>query len=294
MTKYKYQYGVGLSTSFKVGMFLSMIISEIRMLKSPIDQSLMLHNLYESFKIKDKKWVDKALNDNLQNIRSTINPRIKKINKHIDFANETIKGLDFKQVIPNIRVNDVMGIVRKRLRSIFEVKDAQNMSNELFDTSLSKVFQKPFTAVFDFIDLIDSEKYIDETQNLGNSYQEGIKQALNVCSIGYYSTSVFIAGKTIEEVINDYFSELFRLNRHEKFELADISLKDKIGKLYGQKLITEDIYHRLSNTRIDRNEFGHPSKKLLSKKQAHLRIQHIAEIIPELEKKIEGIRRATN
>jgi len=76
----------------------------------------------------------------------------------------------------------------------------------------------------------------------------------------------------------------------DEFGLSAIKFKDKIGKLLGKGKITEELYHRLSNIRIDRNEFGHPSKKILSKKQAHLRIRQVAEIIPEIEKKTNKLR----
>jgi hypothetical protein len=286
----KYQYGRDLSSVINVGMFLALIMSEIKQLREPIDLSLMMHNLYETSSLKDKKWTKNAVDENVKNLSQTLSPKIKRINYHITLANKTVKGLDFKHEIPKIKVSDVLHIVRKRLKTIYEVKDAQKMSNEHFHVLLSQTFEKPVTAIQNFIKVVDEEKFTEELVKISEAYMEGLRQALSVCSIGYYSTSVFIAGKTAEEVVNDYFDELFRLKKVDKFDLTTAKFKNKIGMLLGSGKISEELYHRLSNIRIDRNEFGHPSKKILSKKQAHLRIRQIAEVIPEIEKKVSKLR----
>jgi len=260
------------------------------MLHEPIDNALMLHNLYESSSL-EKGWVDKKINENLSNLSLTLSPRIKTINSKISLANKSIKGLDFDIKIPTIIIKDILEIVRGRLKTLYNAENAQKVSNSYFQAQLGKKFQAVFDGIQDFLKTISNERFKEELDKVEKPYSYTIKQALDISSIGYYSTAVFIAGKAIEELINDYYKVLFQSKLIEKFDITKMKLDDKINKLNGNNYITVDLYHKLISIKLDRNEFAHPSKKIVSKKQAHLRIALTMEVIHELYKQMQKIQK---
>lgn len=282
----KIQNGVGIYTLLRSGMVLSNIIMQIRETKRPIEMGQLLHGIYESHPLSDKRKMMKSINENARNLETSLVSQLKLINKNIASVNRLIKGLDFNHNIPRIKIADVRAVLYKRLKSVFEDEKAQKMSNELFEKSLSQIFQKPIDSIHQLLDRVESETYKDELKNIKDTYQAEMKQAFDICSIGYYSTSVFVAGRTVENAVNDYFNILFKTKSYVVFDLSETKFDRKIGMLNGKNLISEAMFHRLSTIRIERNDFAHPSEKILTKKQAHLRLLIFTESITEIEKSI--------
>lgn len=272
------------------GMILSMLIARIRELSVPIDQSLLLHNLHESFSVGGKEKTRKGISQNLKTIKSSLSPKISEINRQISLINKMLKGLDFVHKIPKLKTTDILSIVDKRLKSIFEIKDAQRLGNDHFHKLLEDVLYRPIKSIQDFQKIIENETYSDELKSLPEPLRFGFGQALDVCSIGYYTTSVFIASRTVEGLINTYYQKLFDTKKLDKFDLSKMTFENKINKLNSLKYLSDNLYHGLSGIRIDRNKFGHPSSKILSKRQAHLKIRTMMELSPEVEKRIQRIR----
>lgn len=290
MATTKIQYGRGLSDLVFVGMKLSMLIAKTKDLQSPIEQALMMHNLHESFPLNKDQKQKAFIKDNHKRIKLLLSPEINGLNKEIVKINKTLKGLDFNIKIPKLVVSDILNIVDRRMNTVLEVENAQMMGNDLFRKQLSDLLYKPTEAILNFIKKTTEEEFTEKVKSIAQPYQAGIRQSLDVCSIGYYTTAVFIAGRTIEELVNDYFDVLFRSKKVEKFDLKSLKLENKIGKLNKEGYIDELTYHSLSGIRIDRNEMGHPGSRLLSKDQAHLKIQVIISEIPKIEKRIEKIK----
>lgn len=282
----KYQYGIGLHYILLEGMLLSTLIFKIRELRAPIDGGLVLHNLYENHSLHDKSKQAKNIAENIKSVKSYLSVQVAGINETIKKINKTLKWLDFSHRVPILKISKIMGIVRDRLQVTYEEKKGQKPADELFYKRLADEFAKPIKSIEDFRKNLKEETYHKEIQKLSEPYQSGLEQASDVCSIGYYSTAVFIAGRTMEELVNDYCNGLFKAKKLDKFDLNKMSFEDKIGKLKGSKFINESLYHRLSQIRIDRNEFAHPSSKILNKSQAHLRIRSIIDLIPEVKKTI--------
>jgi hypothetical protein len=287
----KLQYGRDLTSLIIDGMMLSQIIAEVKGLMEPIEQSLLLHNIYETFSEKKEMQTKELISKNLSRLKATLKPRIAYINEGISLANKMLKGLDFDHKIPKLEITEIIDITKQRLQTMYKIEDAQELSNRHFRTKLQLILEKPGKSTQSLLDKFKAERYIEEVESIKeDNYRVGIEQAIDVCSIGYYSAAVFIAGRTIEELINDMLAELFRLHKLKRFKLSDVKFKNKIGILLSSNQINEDMFHRLSNVRLDRNEFGHPSKRLLSKKQAHLRILLIVEIIVDLEKRLKKLK----
>lgn len=272
-------------------MVLTIVLSKIRDLQTPIEQSLLVHNLLETSPLKDLKDRKQQLSENSRKLKETLGPRVKEINSSIKTLNKEIKGLDFKYLIPELELKNIIRVVERRVATILEVDDAQSIGNDLFRKSLNEVFQKTNESIFNFLKEIKKERFEESLERLEEEYKEGMRQALHVCSIGYYTTAVFIAGRTVEELINNYYTLLFKTGRLDKIDLTSskFTFENKINKLNTEKLITESTYHNLSNVRIDRNEFGHPSAKKLSKESAHLKIRVILSEIPEIQKRIKKL-----
>jgi hypothetical protein len=288
----KIQHGRSLYSVLSDGMIFAVVISKIRDLHNPIDQSLLIHNLLETSPLKNLSERKQQVTENLKRLKAELGPRIEEINSNIQTLNIEIKGLDFKYTIPKLKTSEILRIVERRMKTLLEVDDAQEMGNELFRKSLNDAFRKTNEPIFDFLKEVKKEQFENKLENLNEIYRHGIRQALHICSIGYYTTSVFVAGRTVEESVNDYYKLLFKLKKIDKVDLTSskFSFENKINKLKSEKLITEVTYHNLSNIRIDRNKFGHPSSKTLNKDEAHLKIQIILSEIPEIQKKMSRLK----
>lgn len=287
----RFQYGRDLYSLLHDGMVLAIVSAKIGDLQTPIEQSLLIHNLLETSPLKDLRDRKDQLSVNSKKLKETLGPRVKEINSSIKTLNKEIKGLDFKYLIPELELKNIIQVVEKRMATILEVDDAQNIGNDLFRKNLYEVFRKTNESIFNFLREIKKERFEESLEYLEEEYREGMRQALYVCSIGYYTTAVFIAGRTVEELINNYYKRLLKIGRLDKIDITSskFTFENKINKLNSEKLITESTYHNLSNVRIDRNEFGHPSAKKLSKESAHLKIRVILSEIPEIQKRIKKL-----
>lgn len=289
-----YQYGRGLSDGLLYGMFLSFITAQIKELSIPIEQSLLFHNIFESIATGSDQEKQKTIRKNIRGLKSDLTPRIQKINDWIDLTNQFIAGLDFNAEIPSLNQAVIIELVEQRLKTMYELRDVQKISNEHFRLLLQRQLQGPPEAVQKFYQTVESERHRDAVNNLRSAAKAGITQALDICSIGYYSTAVFVAGRTVEESLNSYYAKIFRLGITPAFELDKMSFENKINKLHSQGYLDEKLYHDLSSTRIIRNDFGHPSEKILTKEESYLNLQSIAKILVELEKRIFKLRKKTN
>jgi hypothetical protein len=287
MSQTKFQNGIDLDSALKIGMILDKIRADIVILRGQFDQFFLIHHLYEGGIVKNEKWLRESSKKNLVNLTKSVTPLVKKINEDIKYANKLFRCLDFKKnKIPSLPLKELISISRDRLNTLFNVQTAQVMSDKKFELAFEKLISGTRTGIKDFFSQIENEKFSSEYVKISEPYRLGIKQALDVCSIGYYSTAVFIAGRTTEELINDYFKLLFKLKRSDRMDLKQITFENKVGKLLGFKEINKELFHRLNNIVIDRNEFGHPSEKILTKREAHLRINQIIELTKILDKKI--------
>ena len=106
--KKKFQYGRDLYSLLSDGMVFTIVSSMIQELMSPIEQSLMLHNLLETSPLKDLKDSKNKLNKNLKRLKGVLTPRIKEINSKIQILNSEIKGLDFKYQIPELKLKEIL------------------------------------------------------------------------------------------------------------------------------------------------------------------------------------------
>jgi hypothetical protein len=218
-----YQYGRGLSDALVYGMFLAYITARIKELNVPIEQSLMFHNTFESLSAlatpseEEKK---KTIQKNVRTLKAELAPKIERINEWIELTNQFIHGLDFRNiVIPTLEQDKILSLVEKRLKTVYELEDAQKISNENFRLRLYNLLQTAPTEIFAFRKVVEKEKYSEDIQDLKEATRQGMRQAFDVCSIGYYSTSVFIGGRTVEECINSFYEKIFRLGLLPTFDL---------------------------------------------------------------------------
>lgn len=288
---HKYQYGKSLYDIILYGLTFQTIIADIKGLHVPIDQALMLHNLYEKFPSNDKKEVKEQIANNVSHLKTLLTPRVADINRIITLTNKAIKELDFVEQIPKLETKKILQLVKGRLQTLHEVEDTQKISNSYFLSQLDQMLKKPVMAILEFNKRVEQEEYTEEVGKLDEQYESGIRQALNICSIGYYSTAVFIAGRTVEELINHYLSILFKTKKIKRVNLTKTKFDTKINMLHGAKYINNELYHRLLSIKIYRNKFAHPSTKLLTKHQAHLKILSIIDLIPEVEKMTKTLER---
>lgn len=104
------------------------------------------------------------------------------------------------------------------------------------------------------------EEIFDNLEKLNKKYRESIKEAINIRSMRYPLTSIFVCGRTIETILDDLIKKAIKNKKIGRVNLRRTRYEDKIGKLKGIKIIDDKTFHELNSIRIDRNETGHPIK----------------------------------
>jgi len=122
--------------------------------------------------------------------------------------------------------------------------------------------------------------------------RENLKEAFDVYSIGCMGTSVFIIGKTLEMLCEDYLIKLKKCKRinYKLKEIRNWNFETKINILHKEKLLSSNQYSKIMSIKWDRNIFGHPSKKTdltEARNDADAMIKIGVNMIQLLENKIE-------
>lgn len=274
------KYGAGLSVIIKIGMFLQMIISRIEHLLRNVEESLMLHNLHESFPSSTRE-------DVLKNQKKTILKILteaKDINEMIKGSNEIIKLLGHKKKIVPIDLIAIRRFIQLRFKSIHKKEETQKLDNENFRIKVRRQFYKTKKSVKDFIVLVEEEQNFEGLDKLKKNYKKGINAAINIYSIGYYKTSIFVVGCTVEEVLDDLIRSAIKKGRLKRVNVSQIKYEKKIGILKNNRLIDDKLFHDLSSVRIDRNKTGHPIKRAFKKNENKLVILTGINLILRLQK----------
>ncbi len=275
--------GISFAFSLKIGIFLENINRRVDRLYPHIESSLLMHNLYESFPLKNNK---KQFNENRNKLITHISDEVKGINKQIKGANKIFKLLKYKHQILPIDFLSIKKAINERFNESFKESKPQKISNQNLKLKLGNVISKTSKSISDLITYSRDRESFEGTDKLMERYQYLVKNAIDIYSFGHFDTSLFLLGKTLEYVLDDLIRKLIKNKRIKKIDPRKTKYVNKIGILKANKFIDERLFHELNTVRIDRDEIGHPTRKKYSSEECQNMINRVILIISQLQKKL--------
>lgn len=275
--------GIGFAMSIKIGIFIENINRRVDRLHPHIDSSLMMHNLYERFPLKDNGPYFK---ENYKHLLTHIKTEVDGTNKQIKAANRLLSLLEQNRKILPIDYIAIKNVIDERFSEKLGEKKSQTLSNENFKLKIEKIITSTRESIFDLVNYLNEVEKFNQLEKLNDGYNDGVEEAIDIYSFGHLNTSLFVLGRTLEDVLDDALRDLMKTKKIQKIILSKTKYEAKIGILMNANFLDERLFHELNTVRIDRNDTGHPTKKRFTREECENAIQRVILIIEKLQKKI--------
>src|SRR3989344_5179800 len=149
--------GIGFAISIKIGVFIENINRRVDRLHPHIESSLMMHNLYETFSLKDNA---PRFKENYKHLLIHIKNEVDGINKQIKGANKLLSLLKHRKEILPIDYSFIKNLVYERFNEKLKEDKSQKLSNENFKLKIDNVITKTRKSIFDLVNYLnDVEKF---------------------------------------------------------------------------------------------------------------------------------------
>lgn len=275
-----------------MGFLLGMLNFQLEHLISKVGALGYRHNMLENINIifeeelsgREKDDVNKnlAIIINLEKFVDNFNKSIEHFNKKVL---ENMSSYPKLPILKTINKKELLLQLNRRFLKSYNAKESQELANEVLDLKIISLINESVTSIINFKDFFsDLNKDIDI--NVSKKYVRGFREAEIVLSWGCFETAVFVAGRTIESLINDLLINEIKKSNIETFDLKNTKLETKIGKLKGISIISEKEFHILQKLKFDRNDFGHPFDRDISFNEAKRIILDALDLAKDLEKKL--------
>jgi len=272
--------GVGLGLTVKLGFGLSNILSRLELFQKDLDEALMFHNLYESFPLPNTKDYTE---NNRKRLKELVIKKSEDVNEKIKFINHGIKFTEKKERIKLISRVALLKLINSRFLAIYKDEESGKLGNENLGIKITQHLTRVRESVADFIKSIDNDRENLKLNGVSEKYWEHLNEAIDIYSIGYHRTSVFVAGRTIEGAVDDILRAMIKSGKIKNINLRSTKFDSKIGMLKANGLIEEKLFHDLNSIKFDRNDTGHPVAVTMSKDENEIFIKRSIIIIKKLQ-----------
>ncbi|MEK6818933.1 MAG: DUF4145 domain-containing protein [Nanoarchaeota archaeon] len=287
------RYGYGIEDGITIGFSLGMLHSQITELANRIINLRNKHNMIEHINIlageelsgEDEEEVKKNLP-----IIKQIEAFVDNFNKNIKFFNDNnLKRMSFYfpdlSPLKSINKEELLLQLNRRFLKSYKKRESQELANEVLDLKIASGINEPINSILNFQKSI-SDLFKDFDIKLSKKYVRGFLEAKIILSAGCSETAVFVAGRTIESLVDDLLINEIKKSNLEEFDLKITKLENKIGKLKGISIIDDKEFHILQKLKFDRNDFGHPFDRDVSFSEAKRIILDALDLAIILEKKL--------
>ena len=285
--------GYGIEDGITIGFTLGILHSQLVEFMNKIGELKYRHNMVESINMLAGEMLsgkdNEEINKNLPSIKQ-IEIFADSFNKHIKyFNNNNLKRMSFYfQNLPSLKKIDKKELLlqlNKRFLKSYKEKDSQELANEVLDLKIMSIIKESINSILNFKKFI-SDLFQDFDIKLSKKYVRGFLEAKIILSVGCSETAVFVAGRTIETLIDDLLINEVRKSNIQKMDLKTTKLENKIGKLKGISVISDKEFHILQRLKFDRNDFGHPFDRNVSFNEAKRIILDALDLAIALERKL--------
>jgi hypothetical protein len=287
--------GFGTNFIIGVGRVLSHIEKRIVLLFENISSKIIHQDrIIQTIDILSKK----SFSTNPKRDKNKKSPFFEEISKEIDEINKSIEYLNDTLLIPmnfgkieSLNKSQIIQILNKRIDKILNDFDALDLADENSRLLLSGEIKKPLTSIEEFFKQFEDYENFSGLKELERPYKKGILEGIHISSIRYGKTGVLCVGRTIEEIINEYFNQLLDKNKISKSDYDRKINEDYFIKICFLKgsFLTEEEFTDLQSFSFKRNKGGHPNLGEISNERAKTLIQQGIWIIIDLQKKIKKL-----
>lgn len=279
--------GIGFAISVKIGIFIENINRRVDRLHPHIESSLMMHNLYESFSLKDN---GPRFKQNYKHLLAHIKTEVDGTNKQIKAANKLLSLLKHKKEILQIDYLAIKQVTDERFNEKLGENKSQKLSNENFKLKIDKIITATRKSIFELANYLNEVEKFNQLDKLNKEYKNGVEEAIDIYSFGHLNTSLFVLGRTLEDVLDAGLRKLIKSKKIKKILINKTKYEAKIGILMNANFIDERLFHELNTVRIDRNDTGHPTKRKVTREECENTIQRVILLIEKLQKNLSRIQ----
>ena len=273
----------------RIGMLTQRCLSDIALLQRDISTWIMVHNLNEHLPTAQQERYGKQY---AKSLIQEIEPKVKLLNKLIGDLNRVATLLGSKQKIQRIEWSNIKKEINARF-SLIATKEYSEISNENFNLKLQRIFSITQKPVEEYINAHEHSSLAPEINKIKTKkFASGLKDALDIDSMGMHQIAIFTVGRVIEQLVNDYLRALIKSKKLARIKLTEVKLDTKIGILKKQKLISDKMFHELTSIKIARNDTGHPLGKSYSRSEAIGSVNQAVLIVRDIEKRIKKLNQS--
>jgi len=289
------RFGYGIEDGMTIGFTLGILHSQLMELVNNIEALRHRHNMIETI---NRLAGEELSGENEGEAKKNL-PHIKQIetfvesfNKHIKYFNDNnLKRMSsYFPNLPLLKTINKEGLLlqlNKRFLKGYKEKDSQSLANEVLNLKIMSFINEPINSILNFKEFI-SDLFKDINIKLSKKYVRGFLEAEIILSTGCSETAIFVAGRTIESLIDDLLIDEIKKSNIKKIDLKTTKLENKIGKLKGISVINDKEFHILQRLKFDRNDFGHPFDREVSFSEAKRMILDALDLAIILEKKLNS------
>lgn len=293
--------GVGLHLSVLLGHSLGIIESGINrmMEKIPFIASIAKEeiDLSNAINLYDKALENKPPKHDISKIKKDAITNLlldaDQINKSISETNDLLERFGLKGKILEIEKRKLGKILEEDINRWRE-GSTDKISYENLQLKSLFILREVFGSIEEVINEVAFiNVFKKEGIKLNLKYSQGIREALNINSIGYGRTAVLCAGRTIEKAINDYLKKLYEkkiIKKEDFLKFIRNKYHNKIGFLLSKKFIVQEEHTKLKAFSFDRDKGGHPDLGDIDNNKARTLILQGSWLILDIQNKIEGVK----
>ena len=270
------RYGYSMGESISIGLTLGKLVCFLENITNSIKDIGFQHNMLEAMDIIFGEKLTGGSKDDLEvNLK-----RIKQIEVNVNYFNQAIESLN-KNLIGNLSFyyknlpllkplnkEELLIQLNKRFQKRYQEEESKDLANEVLDLKIISIVNDSLNSILIFDNFFKKSVEDMNTERLSKKYVRGFIEAKIILSTGCSETAVFVAGRTIESLINDLINNEIRKSNLPEIDLKNMKLEHKIGKLKSISVIDEKEFHILQRLKFDRNDFGHPFDKEISFEEA--------------------------
>ena len=260
------------------------MVETCRTIIREINGKIYMDLFLQDFLSPDKK---EERGENKKKLLESLKKYVSDLNHSIDLLNKILKIIKLNKRVEKIRFSEIKPIINQRFNEFYPKDKERQLADENLNFKILSIFQKTNKSLYEISKIYYSQEKIENFDKIPKKYEDDIKEAMDINSIGYPETAIFVIGRTAEKIVDVLIKKYVKLKKIKKIDVKKTKFENKIGILKNNKIIDDKQWHGLNHLRIDRNITVHPCMKPKTlKKTFKKNLLLTIDLIIELKKKL--------